>query len=318
MSPLTLNAAAGAAIPITQGQVQGFSLPLPPATGATVTVTLTSVSGQSYLYAVNTQSFEGAPQLDNITGAVIEDNVGFTQGAAYSTAATYGWFDGSTVNIPSFPYAAAADSATNTVSFTYSGAYNTFYTIVVFGAKAGTFQVSATGPTTPLAVASPGSGASSSSTGSVVTATSTSTATQQRPSSSSSSSLPAVTPSSSSSAAVVSTSTAAASVPSSSSSSTASAAGPASTSSSSSSLSSGAIAGIVIGSVVGVVLLCLIAFAVLGCGSRRTKKANGDEDVVRQGTSGYSRSDDQTGQNVEMSHVQTGAEAEGENYSADA
>ena len=315
VSPLTLNAAASAATPIAQSQVVGYSLPLPPASGASVTVTLTSVSGQAYLYAVNTQSFEGAPQLNNYTGAVLENSEGFTQGAMYSTAPTYGYFTGSTINVPAFPYASAADSATNTVSFTYSGVYNTFYTIVVFGAKAGSFQLSATGPTTPLAVAPPVS--SSSSTGSPVTppATPSSTATVQPPSQTSSqpaqaSSQPA--PAVSSSAApVVTTSTAGTVSTVSSSSSTAS---PTTTgiasSSSSSSLSHGAIAGIVIGSVVGLLLLCLIAFALLGCG-RRGKKGNVDEDVARQGNSGYSRSNDHAAQNVEMSEVQqTGGEQE--------
>ena len=65
---------------------------------------------------------------------------------------------------------------------------------------------------------------------------------------------------------------------------------------------------------VGVSLLLLIAFALCcttGAAARRAKKGgNEDEDVVRQGKSGYSRSEDATaeasGQNVEMSQMQTG------------
>ena len=316
VSPLSLNAAAGAATPIAQSQLVGYSLPLPPASGASVTVTLTSVSGQAYLYAINTQAFQGAPALDNYTGSVVENSIGYSQGAVYSPATTFGWFDGSTVNVPAFPYASAADSTTNSVSFTYSGVYNTFYTIVVFGAKAGSFQIAATGPTTALAVAPVSS--ASSSTGSSVQTSSSSTNQQ---SVSSSSSTASSSPSQSSSTAAPtslppvsssSSSAMAASVSSSSSSSAASTAG--SSSSGGSSLSGGAIAGIVIGSVVGVSLLLLIAFALCcttGAAARRAKKGgNEDEDVVRQGKSGYSRSEDATaeasGQNVEMSQMQTG------------
>ena len=165
-------------------------------------------------------------------------------------------------------------------------------------------------------IAAPRASSSSSSTAGLSTAAVTSSA---RSSSSSSSTggapIPFTTsPSSSSSSSLSIPPTFVSSLPSSSSSSSSSssaAAQPPITSSSgpggvvdsssSSSLSGGAIAGIVIGGVVGLALLALILCLLCGVGRRGKKSASSGSATPNQGTGGYSRSEDAS----EPSHVET-------------
>ena len=337
-TPLTLNAAATTAS-ITVGSVVAYSLALPPATAGSVTVTLMSTSGQSYLYAAPSQAFYGAPALDNITGAVVENGLGYNQGALWSSTATYGYYEGSAVNVSALPMAAAADGTTNTLTFTYTGTLNTFYTVVVFGQRAGAFSLAATGPTTPLVRPSSTAGAavttaptvtsaaaatSRAVTSAAVAATSTPVpatspavaATSARtvtsaPAATSTpaaaaTSTPAAAATSTPAAAATSTPRAATSTPAS---ATSAAVVPSGGGSSSSSLSGGAIAGIVIGSVVGLLILCGLAFMAFTAAGRREKKSN-DSDLARgdAGKYGQHSETDSEPSTVEMHAVNSESE----------
>lgn len=77
------------------------------------------------------------------------------QGAIYSTNAYWGLGYTTPTAQPIFPYQAASDQTTNTfnIPYTPNANSNTFFTIIVYGARAGTFTLSVTGPTTPLLTA---------------------------------------------------------------------------------------------------------------------------------------------------------------------
>ena len=249
LMPLS-NGAATVSGSLSLGSCTGFNIGLPPAsTMSPVTVTMTTTSGQAYIYAVESAEFAGAIGVNQYTGdPTVPTGSGWAVDGYWASNAY--WVGRNSYLVTPFPMMGANEGTTNTLQFQYTSANNSWFTVVAFAPRGTTtsYTLTVTGPATPLLVAP--------------------------------SNTTAVVPPSSSS---------------------------------SSSLSGGAIAGIVIGSLVGAGLLVGLACCLLmGARKGKGKDYGKDEDVARN-TAGYSQSQDEVSQSrpeVEMEDVQNTGEEE--------